>query len=191
MIFIKKNLRKKVISLRNNQDAYFICNESERITNILLGMDIFSTSHTIMTYLDFNNEVKTDYMINKLINMNKKVLVPITLKNEKKLLPSQIKDLSKEIEIGTFGIREPRDEFVRITNPKDIDILIVPAIAFDINLYRLGYGGGFYDRFIECLREDALIIGIAFDFQIFKNVPIEPHDAQMDLVVTESRILKR
>lgn len=143
-----------------------------------------------MTYLDFNNEVKTDYMINKLINMNKNVLIPITVKENKQLLPSKIENLSLEVQLGTYGIREPKNEFIRLYDPKSIDTLIVPAVAFDINKYRLGYGGGFYDRFIESLRDDALIIGIAFDFQIFDVVPKESHDAQMDLIITESKILK-
>ena len=68
-------------------------------------------------------------------------------------------------------------------------MVIVPAVAYDKNCYRLGYGGGFYDRFLENLRKDAVTIGIAFDLQIFDEVPKEPHDAQLDYIVTESRIL--
>ena len=67
--------------------------------------------------------------------------------------------------------------------------VIVPAVAYDKNCYRLGYGGGFYDRFLENLRKDAVTIGIAFDLQIFDEVPKEAHDAQLDYIVTESRIL--
>ena len=69
-------------------------------------------------------------------------------------------------------------------------MVIVPAVAYDKNCYRLGYGGGFYDRFLENLREDATTIGIAFDLQIFDEVPKEDHDAQLDYIVTESTILK-
>lgn len=190
VIFIKKEFRKKIIFERNTYSNDFIDTYSKSITDTLLNLDIFSTSSTIMTYLDFNNEVKTEYMINKLISMGKNILVPITIKENNQLLPSQIKDLSSEIKLGTFGIREPKSEFVRPYSPKNIDILIVPAVAFDVNRYRLGYGGGFYDRFISLLREDTLVIGIAFDFQIFDTIPKEDHDAQMDLIITESRILK-
>lgn len=153
-------------------------------------MNFISTSSTIMTYLDFNNEVKTDYMINKLIDMNKSVLVPITIKEKKQLLPSRVKNLSLDVQLGSYGIREPKNEFIRLYDPTSIDVLIVPAVAFDINKYRLGYGGGFYDRFIESLRDDTLIIGIAFDFQVFDIIPKEPHDAKMDLIITESKVLK-
>ena len=65
----------------------------------------------------------------------------------------------------------------------------MPAVAYSEDCYRLGYGGGYYDRFIERLRYDAVTIGIAFELQIFPEVPKEPHDAQLDYIVTESRIL--
>ena len=72
---------------------------------------------------------------------------------------------------------------------KDLDLVIVPAVAYSEDCYRLGYGGGYYDRFIERLRDDAVTVGIAFDLQIFPEVPKEPHDAQLDYIVTETRIL--
>ena len=69
---------------------------------------------------------------------------------------------------------------------KNIDVLIVPAVAYDKNCYRLGYGGGYYDRFIERLRDDAITIGIAFDLQLFDSIPKEEHDAQLNYIITES-----
>ena len=73
-------------------------------------------------------------------------------------------------------------------NVEDIDILIVPAVAYDKDCYRLGYGGGFYDRFIEHLRDDAITIGIAFDLQVFDSIPKENHDAQLNYVITENNM---
>ncbi len=190
MILLKNNFRKKVISLRNEQSSNFVDTHSNKIISNLLALKEFKTASTIMIYLDFNNEVKTDYLAKFLINSGKNVLVPITLKKERLLIPSQIKNLDSDLAIGTYGIREPKDECKRITSIDSIDILIVPAVAFDINKYRLGYGGGFYDRFIEKLRKDAITIGIAFDFQVFNTIPKESHDAKLDYIVTESRIIK-
>ena len=76
-------------------------------------------------------------------------------------------------------------DFNNEVNVEDIDILIVPAVAYDKDCYRLGYGGGFYDRFIEHLRDDAITIGIAFDLQVFDSIPKENHDAQLNYVITE------
>ena len=88
---MKENFRKKVISLRKNTSDDYIFEASSIITNKLLNMDILSKASTIMTYLDFNSEVKTDYMIYELLKLEKKILIPITLKDEKRLLASQLK----------------------------------------------------------------------------------------------------
>ena len=186
---MKKEFRKKVINLRKEKDKDFIKHNSDIITDKLLNLDCIKNAKNIMLYLDFNNEVSTDSLIKKLLNLGKIVSSPITLKEERKLIPSKITDLKNGIQYGAYNIREPKPECSPAINIKDLDVVIVPAVAYDKNCYRLGYGGGFYDRFLENLRKDAVTIGIAFDLQIFDEVPKEPHDAQLDYIVTESRIL--
>lgn len=186
---MKKEFRKKVINLRKKKDKDFIKHNSDIITDKLLNLDCIKNAKNIMLYLDFNNEVSTDSLIKKLLDLGKIVSSPITLKEERKLIPSQITDLKNGIQYGTYNIREPKPECSPAINIKDLDVVIVPAVAYDKNCYRLGYGGGFYDRFLENLRKDAVTIGIAFDLQIFDEVPKEAHDAQLDYIVTESRIL--
>ncbi|WP_297131959.1 5-formyltetrahydrofolate cyclo-ligase [Terrisporobacter sp.] len=187
---MKKEFRKKVINLRKKQQPDFIKKNSDIIKNKLLQMDCIKNSNTIMLYLDFNNEVITDDLIKELISMGKIVASPITIIKEKVLIPSQITDFENGIKYGAYNIREPKSDCSPEINIKNIDVVIVPAVAYDINGFRLGYGGGFYDRFLENIREDAVTIGIAFDLQIFDEVPKEPHDAQLDYIITESRILK-
>ena len=186
---MKKEFRKKVINLRKEKDKDFIKHNSDIITDKLLNLDCIKNAKNIMLYLDFNNDVSTDSLIKKLLNLGKIVSSPITLKEERKLIPSQITDLKNGIQYGAYNIREPKPECSPAINIKDLDVIIVPAVAYDKNCYRLGYGGGFYDRFLENLRKDAVTIGIAFDLQIFDEVPKEAHDAQLDYIVTESRIL--
>ena len=186
---MKKEFRKKVINLRKEKDKDFIKHNSDIITDKLLNLDCIKNAKNIMLYLDFNNEVSTDSLIKKLLNLGKIVSSPITLKEERKLIPSQITDLKNGIQYGAYNIREPKPECSPAINIKDLDVIIVPAVAYDKNCYRLGYGGGFYARFLENLRKDAVTIGIAFDLQIFDEVPKEAHDAQLDYIVTESRIL--
>jgi 5-formyltetrahydrofolate cyclo-ligase len=186
---MKKEFRKKVINLRKEKDKDFIKHNSDIITDKLLNLDCIKNAKNIMLYLDFNNEVSTDSLIKKLLNLGKIVSSPITLKEERKLIPSQITDLKNGIQYGAYNIREPKPECSPAINIKDLDVIIVPAVAYDKNCYRLGYGGGFYDRFLENLRKDVVTIGIAFDLQIFDEVPKEAHDAQLDYIVTESRIL--
>lgn len=186
---MKKEFRKNVIDLRKKKDKDFIKRNSDIITEKLLELECIKNAKTIMLYLDFNNEVATDNLIIKLINLGKTVASPITLKKERKLIPFQITDLENGIQYGAYNIREPKPESSTAIDIKDLDIVIVPAVAYDKNCYRLGYGGGFYDRFIENLRKDTITIGVAFDLQIFNEVPKEEHDAQMDFIITESKIL--
>ena len=186
---MKKEFRKNVIMLRKEKNKDFIKHSSDIITEKLLQLDCIENAQTIMLYLDFNNEVATDSLIKKLINLGKTVASPITLKEERKLIPSQITDLENGIQYGAYSIREPKAECSPAINIKDLDVVIVPAVAYDKNCYRLGYGGGYYDRFLKNLRKDAVTVGIAFDLQVFDEVPKEGHDAQLDYIVTESTIL--
>ena len=185
---MKKEFRKKVINLRKEKDKDFIKHNSDIITDKLLNLDCIKNAKNIMLYLDFNNEVKTDQLITKLISLRKTVAAPVTLKNERKLIPFKITNLKDGINIGAYGIREPKKDPSNELNVEAIDILIVPAVAYDKDCYRLGYGGGFYDRFIEHLRDDAITIGIAFDLQVFDSIPKENHDAQLNYVITENNM---
>lgn len=185
---MKKEFRKKVIESRKNKSADFVLNNSNLITEKLLQMKDIRNATNIMLYLDFNNEVQTDNLIQKLLSLKKIVSSPVTIKENHTLIPTQITDLKDGLRIGTYGIREPKETSPTI-DIKALDVVIVPAVAYDIDCYRLGYGGGFYDRFLENLRKDAITIGIAFDFQIFNSIPKETHDAQLNYIVTETRII--
>lgn len=186
---MKKDFRKNAINLRKQQTPDFISKNSNIITEKLLTLDSIKNANNIMLYLDFNNEVQTDELVKKLITLRKIVSSPVTIMENRQLIPYKILDLDKSIHIGTYGIREPKKEVCSKVDIKDIDVVIVPAVAYDINCYRLGYGGGFYDRFLSNLRPDTISIGISFDLQVFDSIPKEPHDAQLNYVITESRIL--
>ncbi|OPJ55235.1 5-formyltetrahydrofolate cyclo-ligase [Alkalithermobacter paradoxus] len=185
---MKKEFRKKVLALRKKQNADEITQNSSLIFDNLCSIREFEDSNTVMVYLDFNNEVKTDKIIKHLLSLNKRVLIPITILKTKELIPSQIMDIENETFISTFGIREPKREFIRKVNKNEIDLVIVPGVAFDKNGYRLGYGGGFYDKFLSDLN--CITVGIAFEFQIFDCIPKEDHDIKLDYIVSEKRVIK-
>lgn len=90
---------------------------------------------------------------------------------------------------GTVEVRSPR-EGLAVVDPREIDVAIVPGLAFDAGGGRLGRGGGWYDRFLPRLRADAVKIGVAFEVQIVEGVPVEGHDVRMDWVVTEGREMR-
>ena len=107
---MKNNFRKKVIEYRNNKDADFVSTNSQIIAGKLLSMSCIKNASTIMLYLDFNNEVKTDQLITKLISLRKTVAAPVTIKDERKLIPFKITNLKDGINIGAYGIREPKQD---------------------------------------------------------------------------------
>lgn len=90
---------------------------------------------------------------------------------------------------GMFGIREPAADAPRV-EPHAVDVAIVPGVAFDEQCWRLGYGGGYYDRLLGLLRPDAARIGLAYDEQVLASIPAEEHDVRLDAVVTPSRVVR-
>jgi 5-formyltetrahydrofolate cyclo-ligase len=99
----------------------------------------------------------------------------------------QITGLDKDLVKNGFGILEPRKE-AEPADIRKIDLILVPGVAFDRLGNRLGHGKGFYDRFLESCN-NAYTIGIAYDFQVFNNIPCELHDKKMDAITTESGVL--
>ncbi|MCU6325954.1 hypothetical protein KSU18_22880, partial [Enterobacter quasiroggenkampii] len=119
----------------------FVLSNSNLITEKLLQMEDIRNATNIMLYLNFNNEVQTDNLIKKLLSLKKIVSSPITIKENHTLIPTQITDLKEGLRIGAYGIRERNEESPTI-DIKALDVVIVPAVSYDIHCYRLGFGGG-------------------------------------------------
>jgi 5-formyltetrahydrofolate cyclo-ligase len=98
----------------------------------------------------------------------------------------EVRDLAGDLKPGTCGIREPRPNRCPPADPDSLDFALIPGVAFDERARRLGYGGGFYDRLLAGgLPEGTPLVSGAFGVQIVDEVPFDPHDAPVDLVVTE------
>jgi 5-formyltetrahydrofolate cyclo-ligase len=187
----KKLLRQEVASHRKNENRESVERKSIEITKKLVNSEYFLKSSTIMCYMDFNNEVMTKYLISHCFENGKRVILPLvdTVNGEKKIIPYEIIDLEKDVSPGVFGILEPKKDTAKTINPEEIDLVVVPGVAFDISKNRLGYGAGFYDRFLKLVKPDCPKVGIAFEFQIFEAIPTEEHDIPLDFVITEDRII--
>lgn len=186
----KKQIRKEIIKKRNSMRQDEIIEKSNLIMQKIFELDEFIKTDYIMCYMDFNNEVKTDILINKCFELHKKVLIPCVILSENKIIASEIIDLECDLELCEYDILAPKKSCIRKVNPKKIDIIIIPGVAFDKDLYRVGYGGGYYDKFLPQLRNDCLKIGVAFEMQIIDKVPKEQHDIKMDIIITENGIKK-
>lgn len=183
----KKELRKKIIKIRDSQSEEEILRKSKIIEEKLFSLSEFKESSTVMFYYSIKGEVKTYEMINRAIENGYKVFLPKTDKINRELIPYKVENL-EELEIGAYNILEPKDSSEKI-NPEALDLIIVPGVVFDENCYRIGYGGGFYDRFLKKIKK-AKKIGLAYELQIVKKIPVEENDVKLDIVITEKRIIK-
>ena len=162
---------------------------SAAILQALMLQSAYSNSMRILFYVHTRDEVQTVDAIRSAMQAGKSVYVPYCVQDQLGLF--ELRDFD-DLAPGAFGVLEPkpnlRNEPSRKIDPTDISLVIVPGVAFDRHGGRLGYGKGFYDRLLSDVRGQAELIGLAFDCQLFEEIPMEPHDVAMDLVITESTV---
>lgn len=168
-------------ALRKELSADFILSASSAIKrNLLTQLERFQT---IMLYLSAFNEPDTHSIIQELLRLDKTIAVPISHTDDFTIVPSRLSSLDG-LKKGAYGIYEPVEETpIPIS---DIDAVVIPGVVFDLHGSRLGFGKGYYDRFLEHFQ--GLKIGICYDFQIIDNLPCDLHDIKMDLIITEKRM---
>jgi 5-formyltetrahydrofolate cyclo-ligase len=150
--------------------------KSDIIRSRLFNEEAFKKAKVVMFYVSLKDEVDTISMIDEAVKAGKRVCVPVILKEAKRLIAGEIKDRVKDLERQHFGIFQPKAGHVREVPLEDIDLVIVPGIAFDRYNMRLGRGHGYYDRFLSSLPDRTSTIGLAFDFQVVESLPKDSHD---------------
>jgi 5-formyltetrahydrofolate cyclo-ligase len=185
----KNELRKNVIAGRNALSGRDVAEKSKIIAGRIMKLKEYQNALTVMAYIDFRNEVQTEAIIQDALRKGKRVAIPITDIRNKKLIPSLLENYPGDLAPGTWGILEPKPGCIRPVEPGEIDLVIVPGVAFDTAGNRLGYGGGFYDRFLPRTRRDTVFLSPAFELQVRPNVYPGKHDIPIHLLVTEDRVL--
>lgn len=143
----------------------------------------------VMVYLSMKSEVETGGLIEFLFNQRKQVIAPVVGTKSGQLVPRRIRDLEKDLVKHQFGMLEPNVN-CPIFPPNQLQLIFVPGVAFDVNGYRLGYGKGFYDRFLPTCP-NAVTIGIAFQMQIVENTYPQPWDVAVHHIFTEEGLISR
>ena len=179
----KKNIRKEILEKLHDISREEKERKVEKLKEELFSLGEFKKAKCVMFYVSKHYEVDTHKMIDESIAMGKKVVVPITLKEEKTLKPSELKDREKELIKGHYGIHQPHEKHIRPVSPKEVDFMIVPGIAFDKAGHRLGHGEGYYDRFLEKVLPGIFTVGLAFDFQVVEELPRHDTDIPVDKVI--------
>jgi len=187
---MKRALKHEIFEKRKALSKEDVKEKSRKIKENLFSLEEFKKAKNIMFYVSFKNEVGTHEMLKELIAKKEKtIIVPYVLENYPILQLSELKNFDW-LESKTFGVLEPRELYIREFNHEKVDLVIVPGIAFDKKGYRIGYGHGYYDRFLKILKKDVKKIGLAFEIQVVDEIPEEEHDVPVDIVVTEKRVLK-
>ncbi|HMA83191.1 MAG TPA: 5-formyltetrahydrofolate cyclo-ligase [Candidatus Thermoplasmatota archaeon] len=183
----KEKIREQLRKQRTNKSKDFIIKNSERISENLCNLEAFKKADHILFYISYNGEVDTHNLLKKTISIDKKVYVPISNTTNHTLQLSHLSKFS-DLSPGTYGILEPKKEKIKPTSIHEIDMVLVPGVAFDQFGHRLGQGGGYYDWFLS--KTDVISIGLAFEFQILKEIPLESHDQRVDLIATEKQLIE-
>ncbi len=159
---------------------------SKLILEQLFLLPDFFRADVIHTYISsLNNEADTHEMIRLVLKQKKRVIVPIADAGTKSMRHSEIFSLG-ELAAGAYGILEPK--MVRPVAVQELQTVIVPAVAVDRNGNRLGFGAGYYDRFLHDVQLPS--IALAYEFQIVDSVPVEKTDVPVRYIVTENEIIR-
>lgn len=160
--------------------------KSRIISQAVVKCDFYLNSKVIMVYMPLADEVNITEIIEDSFKTGKKIVTPKCDRENCLIMPVQIECLKKDLSKGFAGILEPNGETV--IEQEKIDLIIVPGRAFDETGGRLGRGKGYYDRFLQT-NTNSIKVGVAFEFQVVKDLKICTHDVRMDYLVTESRLL--
>jgi 5-formyltetrahydrofolate cyclo-ligase len=186
----RNRLRKQILGARDQQSSTERHQKSRAVMHNFLSLQEMRQWSTLFIYVNFRSEVETLALITYCLEQGKRVAVPLVEASTHTMLPLHIKDPGSDLVPGYFGIPEPDPRKCSQVEAEELDVAIIPGSVFDIKGGRLGYGGGYYDRFLLNDAPQAKRIGFAFELQVVEQVPTLAHDQPLDILVTEERIVK-
>ena len=181
----KKALRKNILEQRDRLDLSQKENWDDLIKQNLMESRVFKDCKNIFIYIGFGSEIDTSKYIRQFLSLKKNVLVPRTDIKAKSMEAVQIYNLEDLVE-DKYGILEPKNDKIA-TRKDNIDLIILPGVAFDASGNRVGYGGGYYDRFLEGLNKNIPKVALCYNFQLVESIETEKHDIKADYIITEQR----
>src|SRR5262249_2050360 len=183
----KAEIRQQAHANRNQQP-----NKDElslQICRTFMALPEYAAARTVLFYVDVRSEVRTRHVLPEALASGKRIVVPYCVEQHLELFP-----LAKmeELALGKYRILEPRVELRTLpekqVSPKDLDLIMVPGVAFDRRGARMGHGFGYYDRLLDHARPDTPLVALAFECQLFPEIPTQSHDIFMDKIVTEKTV---
>ena len=182
---LKNQLRRKAHDNRNAQPDRDEL--SRRIVGAFMALPEYATASTVMFYVDVRSEVRTRMDLEAALDSRKTIVVP-WCNDDGELELFRLNSMD-ELELGMYQILEPRQDLRDLpekqVNVEELDLIMVPGVGFDARGARMGHGKGYYDKLLEHARPDTPLIALAFECQMFDEIPVASHDVFMDKVITE------
>ncbi len=185
---LKNALRKEAHANRKAQE-----NKDElsrRIVNAFMALPEYAAAETVMFYVDVRAEVRTRFDLPTALESGKTIVVPWC--NDDGELELFRLDSMDELEIGMYKILEPAQSLRNLpekqVHVESLDLIMVPGVGFDSRGARMGHGKGYYDKLLEHARKDTPLVALAFECQMFEDIPVAEHDVFMDMVITEDKV---
>ncbi len=182
----KRALRRRVRAVRDALSSEERARRSEAVATNLFALPEVSGASTVMAFWSFGSEIDTQPIIRRLADEGRRVALPRVERHQMLAVTYRPGDPVTE---ASFGAMEPTDG--EVVPPEALDVVIAPGLAFDRLGYRVGYGGGFYDRLLRRTRPDAVKVGVCFAVQVVDEVPHRRGDWHVDLVVTDEGAFRR
>jgi len=180
----KQQLRRDILARRRSLSATEIAAKSQKLAEYFCTWPSYQACETVMFYLAMPDEAQADLLIADALKQGKKVCVPLLGAKYGEMNAVEIVSLD-DLSVGKFGLRAPDSNKAKIIAPSLIDLVVVPAVAFDRQGNRIGMGAGYYDRFLAQVRVNTVLLGLAFTCQLAENLPSEEHDIRMQWLLTE------
>ncbi len=181
----KQALRSRMSGVRETLPSSACAARSSEVTKRLLGLIELDRATTVLAFASIHNEVRTQAAMKAAWESGKRVLLPRVVGDELRL---HLVASETELVEGAFAVPEPPETAPEV-HPSEVEFALVPALAVDPRGYRIGYGGGYYDKLLPLLA-NACTCAVAYDFQLISEVPQLPFDVAVDLVVTDARLIR-
>ena len=184
----KKKIRDQAHANRNAQEHKDEL--SRAICAKFVALPDYARAKTVMYYIDVRSEFRTRQDLPSALASGKRIIIPWC--NEKGELEMFHLESMDELSVGMYKILEPKPELrllpAKQVNATDLDLIMVPGVAFDRTGARMGHGKGYYDKLLQHARLDAPLVALAFECQLFPEIPTASHDIFMDMIITESAV---
>ncbi len=183
----KKHLREEILSVRDAMSPAARSDASRAIIEKICGLPAYQHARTVLTYCGFGSEIDTQALIERAFADGKTVVLPRVERHTQSLAMHSVKSLD-ELVASKWGIREPRAE-APVISGSGIEFILTPGVAFDRFGNRLGYGRGYYDKWLLAVDPALARVAAAFSCQIVEKIPVGPHDQTIDSIITENEII--